>query len=128
MQIVVCLLLVLVAVDKLWAQDPIKTDGDKYKVVFENERVRILAYRDKPGDKTLMHVHPDFVIVARSAFKRRLTLPGGKSAMREFKPGEFMWTDAQSHIGENIGDTDTDVLIIELKEPRPRQTGQAAPQ
>jgi hypothetical protein len=47
-----------------------------------------------------------------------LTLPGGKSGMREFKPGEVMWTDAQSHIGENIGDTDTDVLIIELKEPR----------
>jgi hypothetical protein len=31
-------------------------------------------------------------------------------------------------MGENIGDTDTDVLIIELKEPRPSQTGKAAPQ
>ena len=66
--------------------------------------------------------------MSRSAFKRRLTLPGGKSAMREFKPGEIMWTDAQSHIGENIGDTNTDVLIIELKEPRQPQTKRAASQ
>jgi hypothetical protein len=36
-----------------------------------------------------------------------------------------MWTDAQSHIGENIGETDTDVLIIELKEPR--KTGGSTP-
>jgi beta-alanine degradation protein BauB len=38
--------------------------------------------------------------------------------VREFKPGEVLWSDAQSHIGENIGDSDTHVLIIELKEPR----------
>jgi beta-alanine degradation protein BauB len=90
-RIIACLLFAFVTVDNLWAQDPIKTDGDKYKVVFENERVRILAYRDKPGDKTLVHAHPDFVVVSRSTFKRRLTLPSGKSAEREFKPGEFMW-------------------------------------
>ena len=46
----------------------------------------------------------------------------------EFKPGEIQWTDAQSHIGENIGDTNTDVLIIELKEPRQPQTKRAASQ
>jgi hypothetical protein len=100
-----------------WAQDPAKTDADKYKVVLENERVRVLEYRDRPGDKTTMHMHPDFVVVARSAFTRRLTLPGGKTLAREFKPGEVLWSDAQSHIGENIGDTDTNVLIIELKQP-----------
>jgi hypothetical protein len=38
--------------------------------------------------------------------------------IREFKPGEVLWTAAQSHIGENIGDTETHVLIIELKEAR----------
>jgi hypothetical protein len=127
MRILIALLFVFVATGEVSAQDPVKTDSDKYTIVFENERVRVLAYRDKPGDKTTMHAHPDFVVVSRSAFKRRLTLPGGKSAMREFKPGEVMWTDAQSHLGENIGDTDTDVLIIELKEPRQPQTRRDAP-
>jgi len=118
-----CFTFVFLTVARVWAQDPVKTDADKYKLLFENERVRVLEYRDKPGDKTTMHSHPDFVVVARSAFKRRLTLPGGKTAEREFKPGETMWTDAQSHMGENIGQTDTDVLIIELKEPRKPRPG-----
>jgi hypothetical protein len=113
---------------EVWSQDPVKTDSDKCKVVLENERVRVLEYRDKPGDKTTMHAHPDIVVVARSAFKRQLTLPGGKTIAREFKPGDVMWTDAHSHIGENIGDTDTHVLIIELKEPRKPQTSGKTPQ
>jgi hypothetical protein len=118
MRVLICLLFVFATYMEVWAQDPVKTDGDKYKIVFENDRVRILEYTDKPGDKTTMHAHPDFVVIARSAFSRQLTLPGGKTMKREFKPGEVMWTDAQSHIGENVGDTSTDVLIIELKGPR----------
>ena len=118
MRLAIALLLALATHSDIWAQDPAKADADKYRVVLENERVRVLEYRDKPGEKTTMHAHPDFVVVARSAFKRRLTLPGGKMVTREFKPGEVLWTDAQSHIGENIGDSDTHVLIIELKESR----------
>jgi hypothetical protein len=121
MKLVLAVFLLLTLYGNIWAQDPAKTDSDKYKLVFENERVRVLEYRDKPGEKTTMHVHPDFVVVARSAFRRRLTLPGGKIMVREFKPGEVLWTDGQSHIGENIGQTDTDVLIIELKEPRKKE-------
>jgi hypothetical protein len=121
MRALTSLTFVFLMVAELWAQDPVKTDSDKYKVVLDNERVRVLEYRDKPGDKTTMHAHPDFVVVSRSAFKRRLILPGGKTAEREFKSGDVMWSDAQSHIGENIGDTDTHVLIIELKEPRKPQ-------
>ncbi len=40
-------------------QDPVVTDGDKYSVVLENERVRVLRYRDKPGHRTLQHAHPE---------------------------------------------------------------------
>ena len=38
--------------------DPTSTDPDKYKVIFENERVRVLEYRDEPGEATRPHVHP----------------------------------------------------------------------
>jgi beta-alanine degradation protein BauB len=30
-------------------RDPVVTDPDKYRVVFENERVRVLEYLDSPG-------------------------------------------------------------------------------
>jgi len=28
-------------------------------VLFENERVRVLEYRDRPGDQSSLHEHPD---------------------------------------------------------------------
>jgi len=97
-------------------RDPTATDPDKYKVIFENERVRVLDYRDSPGQHTSPHYHPDFVLYALSAFKRKLTLPEQKIVLREFKAGDVAWGKAQTHIGENVGDTDTHVLIVELKE------------
>ena len=95
---------------------PVETDPDKYKVVFENERVRVFDYRDKPGDKTKMHHHQAFILHALSSFKRRLVLDNGEVLIREFKGGETIWSDEQNHSGENIGSTDTHVLIVELKE------------
>ena len=97
------------------AHDPVHTDGDKYKVKIDNARVRVLEYTDQPGEKTHQHSHPAFVLVALSTFKRKITLPDGKSMIREFKAGEVLWSDAQTHIGENIGDTGTHVLMIEMK-------------
>ncbi len=97
------------------AGDPVVTDGDKYSVVLENERVRVLRYHDKPGDSTLQHSHPDYVLYAESSFKRRLTFPDGRKQEVDVKAGSIAWIKAHMHIGENIGDTNTDVIIVELK-------------
>jgi hypothetical protein len=105
----------LIACPAAYAADPTHTDGDKYAVRFENDRVRVLEYRDKPGEKTKEHAHPAFVLYALSPFKRSLTLPDGRKLTREFKAGDVMWSDAQIHIGENIGDTPTHVIMIEMK-------------
>lgn len=94
---------------------PVETDPDKYKIVFENDKVRVYDYIDKPGEKTQMHHHDAFVLHALSPFKRKLTFDNGTSATKEFKGGETFWSEAQNHIGENIGETDTHVLIVELK-------------
>jgi beta-alanine degradation protein BauB len=97
------------------AADPVHTDGDKYKVRFENDRVRVLEYSDKPGERTHEHRHPAFVLYAVAPFKRKLVLPDGKELVREFKAGDVMWSDAQTHIGMNIGETPTRVIMIEMK-------------
>ena len=99
------------------AQDPVQTDGDKYKLIFENERVRVLDYKDMPGAKTHQHVHPAFVLYVLEPFKRKITLPNGKIIMREFKRGDVLWSEAQTHVGENVGATPTHVLMIEMKKP-----------
>jgi hypothetical protein len=102
-----------------FAQDAVQTDGDKYKVLLENECVRVLEYRDEPGDKTQQHHHPAFVLYALSSFERTLTLPDGKVLRRQFKAGDIMWSEEQTHIGENVGKTPTHVLITELKSGTP---------
>ena len=97
-------------------QDAVETDGDKYFVVLENERVRVLTYHDKPGDRTSQHAHPDYVLYAESSFKRRLTFPDGRKQEIDVKAGSVAWIKGHIHVGENIGDTNTDVIIVELKE------------
>lgn len=94
--------------------DPTLTDPDKYKVVFENDRVRVLEYRDEPGARTSPHDHPDSVMYVLSSFERRLTV-GGATRDVSLEPGDVRWLDAQTHVGENIGDTPTHVLFVELK-------------
>jgi len=97
-------------------QDAVATDGDKYSVVLENERVRVLRYHDTPGDRTSQHAHPDYVVYAESSFKRRLTFPDGQKHEVDVKAGSVLYMQGHVHIGENIGDTDTDVIMVELKE------------
>ena len=96
--------------------DPTRTDPDKYKVIFENERVRVLEYRDQPGQATQPHQHPDSVMVTLSSFERRLVAEGGESRDVSLAEGEVRWLDAQVHSGENIGESPTHVLFVELKD------------
>lgn len=100
------------------AEDPTTTDPDKYKVVFENDRVRVLEYKDRPGDRTSPHGHPDSVMYTLSSFERRL-IHGDQHRDVQLQAGRVNWIQAQEHSGENIGTTDSHVLFIELKEPAP---------
>ena len=109
------LLSLVCAATGAWAQDAVQTDGDKYKAIFENDCVRVLDYQDLPGQATHQHRHPAFVLYALVPFQRSLTLPDAKVLQRQFKAGDVMWSDAQTHIGTNTGDTPTHVVIVEMK-------------
>jgi hypothetical protein len=110
-----CLAMLLVSSLGAKAQDATKTDGDKYRVLLENEHVRVLEYRDLPGTTTRQHSHPAFVLYAMAPFKRKLLLPDGKVLMREFKAGDVIYSDEEKHIGENVGTTPTHVIMVEMK-------------
>ena len=98
--------------------DPTATDPDKYRVVFENDRVRVLEYRDEPGAQTRPHDHPDSVMITLSGFDRRLVAGDGQSRDVTLEPAQVRWLDAQTHSGENIGESETHVVFVGLKEPR----------
>ncbi len=103
------------------SKDPVETNPDHYRVIFENDRVRVLEYHDTPGTRTQPHGHPDSVMYTLSTFRRRLHA-GGQERDVELTAGEVRWVGAQEHAGENTGDTDTHAIFVELKEP----TGDAA--
>lgn len=98
--------------------DPVATDPDHYRVLWENERVRVLEYRDRPGDRTHPHEHPDSVMVTLSSFEREIS-SGGRHVPVHLDAGQARWLDAQTHAGHNVGDTATHVIFVELKERRP---------
>ncbi len=107
------------------AHDPVVTDPGLYSVLFENQRVRVLEYRDKPGDRTNEHRHPDSVMVTVSGFRRRIS-SGGRTVDVDLPAGQVRWLDAQEHVGENIGGTETHTIFIELKDPAPTSATPAA--
>jgi beta-alanine degradation protein BauB len=107
--------------------DPTISDPDKYQVVFENERVRVLEYRDEPGQRTSPHEHPDSVMITLTGFTRTLVSGTGERREVTLAPGEVRWLDAQVHSGENTGDAPTHVVFVELKEGRGRLSESLGP-
>jgi beta-alanine degradation protein BauB len=98
------------------SSDPAIVSPDLYRVIFDNDRVRVLEYRDAPGDRTGAHGHPDSVMYTLSSFRRRIS-SGGRQVEVELSEGQVRWLDAQEHAGENVGDSPTHAIFIELKEP-----------
>ena len=96
------------------ALDPIVTNATHYKVIFENEHVRVLQYTDQPGDRTTPHEHPDSVMYTLSSFRRRL-YSGDVERDVEISAATTSWLPAQQHSGHNIGETPTHVIFVELK-------------
>lgn len=54
-------------------------------------------------------------VYALAPFRRQLAFPDGSKRIREFKAGDVAWMPAQSHVGENVGSTSTDALLVEVK-------------
>src|SRR5690606_31149203 len=95
--------------------DPVTTNPDLYRVLFENDRVRVLEYRDRPGDQTTPHQHPDSVMYTLSSFERRL-ISGDMERDDETEAGPVSWLPAQELAGHNTASTETHVLFVELKQ------------
>lgn len=96
--------------------DPTLTDPEHYRTLWENEFVRVLEYRDNPGDRTNVHRHPNSVMVTLTALERRLA-SGTRDIDVALPAGTAVWLDAQRHAGENIGSAPTHTILIELKGP-----------
>jgi len=97
--------------------DPLQFSSSNYKVVFENDRVRVLSFHAQPGDAWGLHAHPDAVVISLDNYVVRNIVPGNSPTERTAHRGDAAWIQARSHTGENIGGTPMDCILVELKEP-----------
>ena len=97
------------------AEDAVKAAPNAYKVLLENDRVRVLDSRMKPGEKTAMHGHPALVACPVSDGKFKFTSPDGQSMEIEVKAGQPVYMDAVEHATENVGSAEGHVVLVELK-------------
>lgn len=95
--------------------DAVKVDPDHYKVLLDNDRVRVLEFRGAPGDTTPMHSHPDYVTYSFNGGKTKFTSPKGKPVEAMSQAGEVRWHKAETHSGQNTGSAELRVLIVEIK-------------
>ena len=87
-----------------------------YSLLLENDRVRVMQVRLKPGQKAPMHNHPnDHVVYVNKDARFKLSFPDGKDAVIDLKAGQALWLEAGPHETENVGSTDGDNLVVEIK-------------
>ena len=96
------------------AIDPTESDPNHYRLLWENEDVRVLDYSDDPGARTTAHDHPNSVMITLTGFDRRLSADDAERNVR-LESGLAVWLPAQRHSGENIGTTPTHTILVELK-------------
>ena len=107
------------------AQDPVPLYPENYRVLLENDRVRVLDFQLKKGAKEKFHSHPAAVTYVLASFKIRFTFPDGSTRIREAKAGDVFYSDALTHASENIGETDAHGLLIEMKSAVKSMTSEA---
>lgn len=107
------------------AQDPLPLYPANYKVILENDRVRVLDFMLRKGGRELSHSHPAHLVYVVASFKIRFTFPDGHTAIRETRAGDILFSEAVTHATENIGDNGAHGILVELK-TGPAAAGKAA--
>jgi quercetin dioxygenase-like cupin family protein len=97
------------------AQDTLRVNADSVHLKFENDRVRVLESILQPGGKEKMHSHPSYVVYVIKGGKIRIHGPDGKTTETELKAGDVIYREPVTHWGENIGTTEIDEILVELK-------------
>ena len=96
--------------------DPIQSSPDNYRVLLENERVRVLEMKLPAGGRDQTHSHPAETVYFIRGGKARIHLADGEAADVDLPDGHVMWHDAWTHQVENLGASDIHAVIVESKD------------
>src|ERR1700680_1725373 len=85
------------------AEDATKVAPHVYKVLFENEKARVLEVTMEPGSRTERHSHPGYFVYFLAAGKAKFTTPSGETQEIEWPVNTSMWRGAGEAATEKIG-------------------------
>jgi quercetin dioxygenase-like cupin family protein len=81
-------------------EDPVTVDPEHHKVEFENERVRLLRINYGPGEKSVMHSHPESIAVFLTDAHGKFTYPDGRTEDINSSAGTVLHMDTCNHLPE----------------------------
>ena len=96
-------------------QDAAKVNPKFITVKVDNPRVRVFESILKPGDKEAMHSHPASIVYVIEGGKFRNHAPDGTVNEVELRSGDVQYREALTHWNENIGNTTSRLIVVELK-------------
>ena len=96
-----------------FAQDAAVVSPKNFKVLGENDKVRVLEYTAKKGEKMGMHSHPSIACYALKASRTKYTMPDGTTSERSSKKGEVLLRDPVTHAQQAL--SDSHAICMELK-------------
>jgi quercetin dioxygenase-like cupin family protein len=97
-----------------FAQDVMQFGVAHLKVLAEDDKVRVLKYTPKSGDKTPMHSHPASVIYIIKGGRLKITSSEGKTTEAEIKTGDALLRPPVTHADEAVDSVEA--ILIELKQ------------
>jgi len=98
------------------ALDPVKTDPARYKVLLDNDQVRVVRARFGPHEKTPMHEHGlPRVTVLLTDMHFSQTLPDGKTVEVKAARHQVAMAGLATHSEVNLSAEPFEIIAVELK-------------
>lgn len=100
--------------------DPVTVSPESFRVLLDNDQVRVVEYVLQPGQRDAWHTHPPKVSYVVDGGTLRITTEDGQSFLTEEQSGSAVWMDALGlHFAENVGETPVRIVLVEVKTTSP---------
>ena len=94
----------------------VTADPGHYSVEFENDAFRVVRIKYGPGETSTMHSHDANCVVFLSGGEMAMEFPDGSTGPAPANtPGEVNCGDAVTHLPSNVGNTNAEVIMLEMK-------------
>lgn len=95
--------------------DPVTASPRNYKVLHEDDGVRLLEMRLPPGTSDVEHSHPSELVYFLKGSKVRVHVPGAAPIELDPPDGFVLPHEPWTHRVENIGQKELLAIIFEKK-------------